>query len=90
MIGVGFALVGSRRFPDIHWPLQVAFRRDNVKAYYSHFSHYFDRLTQARCENKPLLQDATALLEEITSTAVEVRLVAFILQVGVSRVSYFG
>ena len=76
VIGVRFALVGSRGFPDVHWPLHIAFYHDNVKRNLCHFSHYYDRLTQARFENKPLLQNDPGFLQEITSTAVEVRLIA--------------
>jgi len=40
VIGVRFAFVGPRRFPNVHWPLRLAFSHDNVKLNYSHFSHY--------------------------------------------------
>src|SRR5262249_53679656 len=74
VIGVRFALVRSRRFSDVHWPLHVASAHDNVKINCGYFSHYSADLTQACSENKPLLQDDAGFLQEITSTAVEVRL----------------
>jgi hypothetical protein len=74
VVDVGFALVGSPRFSDVHWPLHVASFHHNVKVIYSHFSHYSADLTEACSENKALLQDAPGFLQEITSTAVEVRL----------------
>jgi hypothetical protein len=74
VIGVSFALVGSRRFPDVHWPLHIAFYHGNVKRNCGHFSHYYDWLTQARFENKPLLQNDPGFLQESTPTAGRVEM----------------
>jgi hypothetical protein len=74
VVDVGFALVRSRRFSDVHWPLHVAFSPHNVKRNRSHFSHYYALIYAMRCENKPLFQDDPRFFQDITSTAVEVGL----------------
>src|SRR6266851_2183515 len=53
VVGVGFALVRSRRSADVHWPLHIAFSHHNVKRNRSHFSHYYDPFTQCAVKTKP-------------------------------------